>query len=222
MPSHTVHQGSPERRAARTTVPPVVIIGLTGGIGSGKSTVAALLADRGAVVIDADAITRDLQQPGTEVFRAMVERFGAEIAAPDGSLDRQAVADIVFNDPAALADLGAIVHPAVGLEIGRRLEAEQGTDHVVVLDVPLLVESGRDDMAALVVVDVDPEVAVTRLVERRGMREEDARARMANQISREDRLARADLVIDNSGPVDALARAVDELWARLVALEAEG
>jgi dephospho-CoA kinase len=199
----------------------VVLIGLTGGIGSGKSTVSALLAERGAVVIDADAITRELQQPGTEVFRAMVERFGSGIVAADGSLDRQAVADIVFRDPAALADLGAIVHPAVGVEIARRLEAEQGSDHVVVLDVPLLVESGRDDMAALLVVDVDPETAISRLVTQRGMREDDARARMANQASREDRLARADLVIDNSGTVDDLADAVADLWPRIVALGAQ-
>jgi dephospho-CoA kinase len=200
----------------------VVLIGLTGGIGSGKSTVSALLAERGAVVIDADAITRELQQRGTEVFREMVDRFGPSIVAADGSLDRQAVADIVFRDPAALADLGAIVHPAVGREIARRLEAEQGTDHVVVLDVPLLVESGRDDMRALVVVDVDPEMAVTRLVAQRGMREHDARARMANQVSRDDRLARADLVIDNSGSLEDLTAAVAELWPRIVALGAEG
>jgi dephospho-CoA kinase len=199
----------------------VVLIGLTGGIGSGKSTVSALLAERGAVVIDADAITRELQQPGTDVFRAMVARFGSGIVAADGSLDRPAVADIVFRDPAALADLGAIVHPAVGVEIARRLAAEQDTEHVVVLDVPLLVESGRDDMAALVVVDVDPETAVARLVAQRGMREDDARARMANQASREDRLARADFVIDNSGTVDALADAVADLWPRIVALGAE-
>lgn len=199
----------------------MVLIGLTGGIGSGKSTVSALLAARGAVVIDADAITRSLQQPGTEVFAAMVERFGPGIVAADGSLDRQAVADIVFADAAALADLGAIVHPAVGVEIARQLEAAQGTDALVVLDVPLLVESGRDDMAALVVVDVDPEVAVQRLVEHRGMREDDARARMANQVARSDRLAKADLVIDNSGSVDDLALAVDALWPQLVRLGAE-
>jgi dephospho-CoA kinase len=196
----------------------VVLIGLTGGIGSGKSTVSALLAEHGAEVIDADAITRELQQPGTEVFEAMRERFGPGIVAPDGTLDRQAVADIVFTDEVALKDLGAIVHPAVGLEIAARLEAAQGTDRVVVLDVPLLVESGRDDMLALVVVDVDPEVAVARLVQQRGMREDDARARMANQASREDRLARADIVVDNSGSVEELAHQVDALWARLLAL----
>jgi dephospho-CoA kinase len=198
----------------------VLLIGLTGGIGSGKSTVSALLAAKGAVIIDADAITRELQQPGTEVFTAMVERFGPAIVAADGTLDRAAVADVVFNDPDALKDLNGIVHPAVGVEIARRLEAERDTDHLVVLDVPLLVESGRDDMAGLVVVDVDPEVAVSRLVEHRGMREDDARSRMARQVSREDRLAKADLVIDNSGTPADLAAAIDEAWPQLLALGA--
>ena len=198
----------------------MILIGLTGGIGSGKSTVSALLAERGAVVIDADAITRELQQPCTAVFDAMVEHFGPGIVAPDGSLDRQAVADIVFADADALKELGSIVHPAVGAEIARRLQEEQGTDHLVVLDVPLLVESGRDDMAALVVVDVDPELALERLVEHRGMRADDVRARMANQASREDRLARADLVIDNSGTPEDLAAQVEAVWLRLVALGA--
>jgi dephospho-CoA kinase len=193
----------------------VLLIGLTGGIGSGKSTVSARLAELGAVVIDADAITKELQQSGTEVFGAMVDRFGTGIVAADGTLDRQAVADIVFADADALADLNAIVHPAVGLEIARRMEAEAGTDHVVVLDVPLLVESGRSDLAALVVVDVDPEVAVRRLVEQRGMREDDARARMARQVSREERLSRADHVLDNSGSIDELRAQVDALWEKL-------
>jgi dephospho-CoA kinase len=194
----------------------VLLIGLTGGIGSGKSTVSAILAELGAVVVDADAITRELQEPGTEVFRSMVERFGDGIVAPDGTLDRQAVADIVFADPAALADLNAIVHPAVGVEIAARLERATGTDDVVVLDVPLLVESGRSDLAALVVVDVAPELAIRRLVEQRGMREDDVRARMARQASREDRVARADHVIDNSGNLDDLRRQVEVLWSDLV------
>jgi dephospho-CoA kinase len=201
--------------------PDVVLIGLTGGIGSGKSTVSALLAERGALVIDADAITRELQQPGTEVFAAMRDRFGEGIVAEDGTLDRQAVADIVFTDAVALKDLGAIVHPAVGLEIAARLEAARDTDQVVVLDVPLLVESGRDDMAGIVVVDVDPEIAIERLVQQRGMREDDARARMANQATRADRLARADFVLDNSGTVGALRTQVDRLWSRLRALGAD-
>ena len=195
----------------------MLLIGLTGGIGSGKSTVSALLAERGAVVIDADAITRELQQPGTPVFEAMVERFGPGIVALDGSLDRQAVADLVFNDAQALADLNAIVHPAVGAEIARRMGDLADTDQIVVLDVPLLVETGRDDLAAVVVVDVDPEVALTRLVEQRGMRADDARARMARQASREERLARADEVIDNSGSLDDLRAQVDALWERLLA-----
>lgn len=191
----------------------MVVVGLTGGIGSGKSTVSAMLAERGAVVVDADAIVRRLQRPGTPVFAAMVERFGDAIVADDGTLDRAAVAAVVFDDPAALADLNAIVHPAVGAEIAARLAAEAGTDHVVVLDVPLLVESGRGELDGLVVVDVDPEVAVGRLVEHRGMAAADARARMARQASREDRLARADRVVDNGGDMEDLRRQVDEVWA---------
>ncbi len=191
----------------------MLLIGLTGGIGSGKSSVSARLSALGAVVVDADAIVRDVQAPDGPVFASMVERFGPSIVAADGSLDRQAVADLVFTDPDALAALNAIVHPAVGAEIARRLEAEAETDHVVVLDVPLLVESGRDDLAGLIVVDLDPEVAVARLVEHRGFRAEDARARMARQASREDRLARADFVIDNGGsPVD-LDQQVSDAWA---------
>lgn len=199
-------------------VPGVLLIGLTGGIGSGKSTVSVRLADHGAVVIDADAIVRLLQVPGTPVFEAMVERFGAGIVAVDGTLDRQAVADVVFDDAEALADLGAIVHPRVAEEIARRLQEEADTDHVVILDVPLLVESGRDDLGALVVVDVDPEIAVSRLVALRGMRETDARARIARQATREDRVAKADYILDNSGSLDALHAAVDALWPTLVAL----
>jgi dephospho-CoA kinase len=201
--------------------PAVHLVGLTGGIGSGKSTVSAALAERGAVVIDADAITRELQRPGEPVFVAMVERFGDGIVAPGGELDRQAVADIVFSDADALADLNAIVHPAVGAEIARRLELEAGTDHLVILDVPLLVESGRDDMVALIVVDTDPEIAVARLVEQRGFREEDARARISRQASREERLAKADHVIDNNGSRDDLLAAIDSCWAWLTARVAD-
>ena len=189
----------------------MIVVGLTGGIGSGKSTVSALLEAKGAVIVDADAITRELQQPGTPVFDAMVERFGRGIVAADGSLDRQAVADIVFNDKDARRDLGAIVHPEVGKEIARRI-AGAGKDQVVVLDVPLLVESGRDDMVGIVVVDTPVDTAVGRLVSQRGMAEADARARMANQASREDRLAKASVVIDNSGSLDDLRSQVDDAW----------
>jgi dephospho-CoA kinase len=194
-------------------------IGLTGGIGSGKSTVSALLAAKGAVIIDADAITREVQQPGTEVFHAMVERFGPGIVAPDGGLDRQAVADIVFNDPEALKALNDIVHPAVGAETTRRLLEQADTDHLVVLDIPLLVESaGQRPVAGVIVVDVDPEVAVRRLVEHRGMQEDDVRARMSRQATRDERLARADLVIDNSGTPEELAARIDALWPEIAAL----
>jgi dephospho-CoA kinase len=197
----------------------VLVIGLTGGIGSGKSTVSELLAAKGAVIVDADAITRELQQPGTPTFAAMVERFGDRIVGAGGTLDRAAVADMVFSDPDALADLNHIVHPAVGAEIARRMEALAEGDDVVVLDVPLMVESPRArPVAALIVVDVDPEVAVGRLVGQRGMREDDVRARMARQASREQRLARADRVIDNSGDLDDLARQVDEAWEWVVGL----
>jgi dephospho-CoA kinase len=199
----------------------MLLVGLTGGIGSGKSTVSSLLAERGAVVVDADAITRSLQVPGQPVFDAMVERFGPGIVAADGSLDRQAVASVVFSDEAARKDLEAIVHPAVGMEMVRRLQEHAGTDSVVVYDVPLLVESGKTGYGAVVVVDVDPDVAVARLVAHRGFDEADARARIANQVDRAARLAVADRVIDNSGTLEALEAQVDEVWAWLVERQRE-
>lgn len=192
-------------------------LGLTGGIGSGKSTVSEMLEERGATVVDADRIVRALQEPGQPVFEAMVEAFGPSIVAGDGTLDRQAVADIVFGDDEALKTLNSIVHPAVGAAIAERLAELAETDDVVIMDIPLLVESGRDDMAAVIVVDVDPDLAVERLVEHRGFSEEDARSRMARQASRDDRLAKADVVIDNSGSLDDLRAQVDALWARIEA-----
>ena len=191
----------------------MLLIGLTGGIGSGKSSVSAGLMERGAVVIDADAIVREVQAPGTPVLAAMVEQFGPTILQPDGTLDRQAVADVVFTDSDALVALNAIVHPAVTAEIAARMEAEAHTDHVVVLDIPLLVESGRSDLVGMIVVDLDPEIAVARLVEHRGFKEADARARIARQASREERLAKADVVIDNSGTLADLGPEIDRVWA---------
>jgi dephospho-CoA kinase len=205
-----------QRRGYRS---PVLLVGLTGGIGSGKSTVSALLAERGAVVIDADAITRQLQRPGTPVFDAIVERFGPGVVAADGTLDRPALAAVVFTDEAARKDLEAIVHPAVGAEMVRLLQEHAGTDAVVVYDVPLLVESGKTGYGAVLVVDVDPEVAVDRLVRFRGMPEADARNRIANQASRADRLAVADIVLDNSGTPEELAEQVDRAWAWLLERE---
>lgn len=190
----------------------MLLIGLTGGIGSGKSTVSSMLAERGAVVIDADAIVHELQAPGQPVLAAMVERFGPEILDEHGALRRKAVADLVFHDPEALADLGAIVHPAVHAEIERRMAEQVGTDHVVILDVPLLVESGRSDLAGMIVVDVDPELAIARLVAHRGFTEADARARVARQASRDERRARADRIIDNAGDLADLHPQVEAAW----------
>jgi dephospho-CoA kinase len=197
----------------------VVLIGLTGGIGAGKSTVSAALAERGAVVIDADLITRELQEPGQPVLQAMVDHFGPQILDAEGRLQRQALADVVFHDAEELKTLNGIVHPAVGAEIAERLQREADTDHVVVLDVPLLVESGRDDLAALLVVDADPEVAVERLVAQRGFPEADARARIARQASREERLGRADFVIHNDGSRAELEPQIDAAWKWILELE---
>jgi dephospho-CoA kinase len=199
----------------------MILVGLTGGIGSGKSSVSALLAAKGAVIVDADAITRELQQPGQPVLAAIVSRFGADVLAADGSLDRARLAGIVFADPGALKGLNDIVHPAVGAEIARRVEAERPTDHVVVLDIPLLVEGGRYRTAGLLVVDTPVDVAVARLVEYRGMDEADVRARIGRQATREQRLAVADRVIDNSGDPVSLAAQVDEAWAWMRSLPPE-
>lgn len=190
----------------------MILVGLTGGIGSGKSTVSAALAARGAVVVDADAIVHELQAPGQPVLAQMVERFGDGILLEDGSLDRKAVAAIVFDDAEALKDLGGIVHPRVSEEIFRRVAEQEGTDNVVVLDIPLLAESGWEGMVGTIVVDLDPEIAVARLVEHRDFDESDARARIAKQASREERLAKAAFVIDNSGSLDDLPPQVDAAW----------
>ena len=199
----------------------MILVGLTGGIGSGKSSVSALLATKGAVIVDADAITRELQQPGQPVLASIVSRFGADVLAGDGSLDRARLAGIVFADPAALKDLNDIVHPAVGAEITRRVEAERPTDHVVVLDIPLLVEGGRYRAGGLLVVDTPVDVAVARLVEYRGMDEADVRARIGRQATRQQRLAVADRVIDNSGDPASLAAQVDEAWDWMLSLPPE-
>jgi len=191
----------------------MILVGLTGGIGSGKSTVSAALAGRGAVVVDADAIVHELQGPGQPVLAAMVERFGAAILNTDGTLDRAAVAGIVFGDADALKDLGEIVHPPVRDEIFRRVVEQDPTDNVVVLDIPLLAESGWEGLVGTIVVDLDPDLAVARLVEFRRFSEADARARIAKQASRDERLAKADFVIDNSGTPDDLAPQLEACWA---------
>lgn len=192
------------------------LVGLTGGIGSGKSTVSALLRERGAVIVDADLVTRELQEPGQPVFVRMVERFGPGIVRDDGTLHRQAVADIVFNDADALADLNAITRPAIEAEMYARGRRYNDTDDIVVFDIALLIEGGGYQVDGIVVVHTPLEVAVRRLVELRGMAEDDARARIAAQLAPEDRLAVADFVVDNGGDPGALRPQVDALleWAR--------
>ena len=203
----------------------MIEIALTGGIGSGKSTVADAFVDRGALLIDADRIVRELQEPGQPVFEAMVQRWGAAIVAEDGTLNRGAVAERVFNDADELKALGEIVHPALYNEIERRRGLNSGSDAVVVLDLPLLV--GADgtsiadqfgEIAGIVVVDADPEITVERLVASRGFDEADARARIANQASREDRIAVADWVIDNSGDLPVLESNIDQAWEWITTL----
>jgi len=196
----------------------MILVGLTGGIGSGKSTVSAMLAAHGAEIIDADAVTRDVQQPGSAVLAAIAERFGDDVLDADGNLIRAKLAEIVFPDPQAVKDLNAIVHPAVGAEISRRFRSFASTDKVVVLDIPLLTENPRRGLQGKIVVDVPVEVQVERLVRSRGFTEADARARIARQVSREERLKDADFVVDNSGTVAELEPQIAELWVWLHSL----
>jgi dephospho-CoA kinase len=191
----------------------MIVVGLTGGIGSGKSSVAQLLARRGAVVIDADAIVHELQQPGAPLLDELADRFGEEILTAAGALDRGKLAALVFGDADAVAELNAIVHPAVRKEIAARVAARADTEDVVVLDIPLIRARGEYDMAALVVVDAPVDVAVGRVVASRAMTEEQVRARMATQLTREERMLLADRVIDNSADRSALERQVDDVWA---------
>lgn len=200
----------------------MILVGLTGGIGAGKSVVSAQLAQHGAVIVDADDIVRRLQQPGQPVLRKMVEHFGEEILLSSGHLDRARLAARVFGDKEALAALNAIVHPAVGAEMMAQIDARRDTDAVVVLDVPLLVENPRTGLCGVLVVDLDPEVAVARLVAQRGLEEDDARARVARQASRAQRRAAADWIIDNSGSRLDLAREIAAAWRWMCSLPPAG
>ncbi|MFD0257045.1 dephospho-CoA kinase [Kitasatospora indigofera] len=192
-------------------------IGLTGGIGAGKSEVSRLFASYGAVVVDADLIAREVVAPGTEGLAAVLAEFGPDVLRADGELDRPALGALVFADPARLRALNAIVHPLVRAR-SAELEEAAAPDAVVVHDVPLLAENGLAPLYDLVVVvDAADEVRLDRLVRLRGMAEAEARSRMAAQATREDRLAVADLVIDNSGPLEALAPRVRQVWDELTA-----
>jgi dephospho-CoA kinase len=197
----------------------VLRVGLTGGIGSGKSEVSRRLAARGAVLIDADVAAREVVAPGTPGLARVAEAFGAGVLGPDGALDRDRLGALVFRDAAARAELNAIIHPLVGewMAAAERAAVDSaGTDVIVVHDVPLLAENGRaGGFDVVIVVDVPPGLQVGRLVSERGMAPDQARARMAAQASREQRLAVADLVIDNSGSLEDLDRRVAEVWADL-------
>ncbi len=186
-------------------------VGLTGGIGSGKSTVAAKLVERGAHVIDADVLSRELQQPGHPLFDQIVARWGAGILDADGKLDREVLGRIVFADQQQLTELTMMAGPATEQELVRRAAAHQATDAVVVSEAALYLVP-MYGMTGLIVVDTPVEVAVRRLVQHRGMVEADARARVARQLSRETRLEHADFVIDNGSTVDALNAQVQQTW----------
>lgn len=188
------------------------LIGLGGGIGAGKSTVSAALSRRGAVIVDADLIARQAVEPGTPALAALVERFGPTILRDDGSLDRGALAVLAFRDTESVAALNAITHPAIGAEINRQIAVHADTERVVILDAALLFDRSRDGLVGSIVVDVDPEVAIDRLVRFRNFDIDDARRRVAAQMTREARVALADRVIDNSTTVDELDGQVDAVW----------
>ena len=190
-------------------------VALTGGIGSGKSSVSDRLVARGAELIDADQIVHEVERPGGAAYQPLIDRFGQAIRAADGTIDRPALAGIVFKDPAALADLNAITHPLVGERMRELRETLGKTEHVVVFAIPLLrpVHRERLGFGAVVVVDCPIELAVERLVAGRGMDREDAMARIGAQISREERLEGADYVVDNSSSLKDLDAQVTRLWA---------
>jgi dephospho-CoA kinase len=194
-------------------------VGLTGGIGSGKSAVADLLVERGAVLIDADQVARDVVTPGGPAYQSLIDRFGEGIVAADGTIDRPALAAVAFADESTRLELNAITHPAIGIAMINAREAQLETDHIVVLAIPLLTALHRETMKLheVVVVDCPTDIALERLLSQRGMDRTDAEARIRSQISREERVKDADYVIDNSGGRDALVAEVDTLWKWLVA-----
>lgn len=202
----------------------MLVVGLTGGIGTGKTTVANLLAARGAAIVDCDALGRLVIEPDQRAYAAVVARFGASIVRADRTIDRAALAAIVFNDPAALADLNGISHPAIDAEIAERIDAaRRAGSRIVVLDMAVLVETqlGKGQYEVVLVVEAPLDVRLVRLAQR-GMNEADARARIASQASDADRRAVADFVVDNGGDLAALERQIDQLWPKLLARESKG
>ncbi len=201
---------------------------ITGGIGSGKSTVSAALETRGAKLVDADEVVRELQRPNGEIFTNLVQEFGEIIINEDGQLNRQKLADIAFSDPGDLEKLNKIVHPAVGKEMAKRRNAFIRQGYIVLVDIPLLVTSEGtlarkeyQDFTGKIVIDCDEKIAVARLVKFRGFREDDAWARIDKQASRKQRLEVADFVIDNNGDNDSLEVQIDSCWSWMTSLDSE-
>jgi len=201
----------------------MLAVGLTGGIGSGKSAVADMLVARGAVLIDADQVARDVVVPGGPAYQPLIDRFGTEIVSADGVIDRQALAKVAFADEATRQELNAITHPAIGIAMIEARDALEDTDEIVVLAIPLLTAVHRETVKLhkVVVVDAPVEVALARLLSQRGFDREDAEARIRSQISREERVQEADYVLDNSGDRADLEREVSKLWDWLVAARDE-
>ena len=201
---------------------------ITGGIGSGKSTVSAALETRGAKLVDADEVVRELQRPNGEIFTNLVQEFGEMIINEDGQLNRQKLADIAFSNPADLEKLNKIVHPAVGKEMAKRRNAFIRQGYIVLVDIPLLVtpegtlaRKEYQDFTGKIVIDCDEKIAVARLVKFRGFREDDAWARIDKQASRKQRLEFADFVIDNNGDNDSLEVQIDSCWSWMASLDSE-
>ena len=194
----------------------MLLVGLTGGIGSGKSTVSRMLEKRGAVVFDADVLAREAVAMGTPGYDHVVERFGANILHPGGDIDREALASIVFADPAARRDLEAIVHPEVRRLFAEGTERHEGTEAVVVFSAPLLVETGMHTaFEVLIVVSAPVQTQIARLLRERAMSEDAIRARIAAQLPIEDKAAVADVIVDNEGTLEDLERQVDRIWGDL-------
>jgi dephospho-CoA kinase len=201
----------------------MLAVGLTGGIGSGKSAVADMLVERGAVLIDADQVARDVVAPGGPAYQPLVDRFGQGIVAADGTIDRPALANIAFADEESRLALNAITHPAIGIRMIEMRDALADTDHIVVLAIPLLTALHRETVKLhkVVVVDTPTDIALERLLSQRGFDKADAEARIRSQISREERVKEADYVLDNSGDRAALEREVADLWDWLLAAQKE-
>jgi dephospho-CoA kinase len=201
----------------------MLAVGLTGGIGSGKSAVADMLVERGAVLIDADQVARDVVAPGGPAYQPLIDRFGEGIVAADGTIDRPALANIAFADEESRLALNAITHPAIGIRMIEMRDALADSDHIVVLAIPLLTALHRETVKLhkVVVIDTPTDIALGRLLSQRGFDKADAKARIRSQISREERVKEADYVLDNSGDRAALEREVADLWDWLLAAQKE-